>query len=51
MKLGMFDLVEPLPVLKQPHAVVVLRPWTDAGNSATLAMSWLESRVYCKKFG
>jgi hypothetical protein len=43
MKLGMFDLLEPLPVLQNPHAIAVLRPWTDAGNSATLAMSWLES--------
>jgi len=33
MKLGMFDLIEPLPVLNNPHAIVVLRPWTDAGNS------------------
>jgi hypothetical protein len=51
MKLGMFDLVEPLPVLKQPHAVVVLRPWTDAGNSATLAISWLESLLSAKHLG
>ena len=47
----MFDLVEPLPVLKNPHAVVVLRPWTDAGNSATLAMSWLESLLSAKQLG
>jgi hypothetical protein len=51
MKLGMFDLVEPLPVLKNPHAIVVLRPWTDAGNSATLAMSWLESLLSAKQLG
>jgi hypothetical protein len=44
MKLGMFDLAEPLPVLRNPHAIAVLRPWTDAGNSATLALGWLESR-------
>lgn len=43
MKVGMFDVVEPLPVLRNPHAIAVLRPWTDAGNSATLAVSWLES--------
>jgi predicted ATP-grasp superfamily ATP-dependent carboligase len=51
MKLGMFDLVEPLPVLKNPHAIVVLRPWTDAGNSATLAMSWLESLLSAEQLG
>ncbi len=43
MKVGMFDVVEPLPVLRNPHAIAVLRPWTDAGNSATLTVSWLES--------
>jgi len=39
----MFEVAEPLPVLRNPHAIAVLRPWTDAGNSATLALSWLES--------
>ena len=51
MKLGMFDLIDPLPVLQNPHAIVVLRPWTDAGNSATLAMSWLESLLSAKQLG
>ena len=51
MKLGMFDLIEPLPIMKNPHAIVVLRPWTDAGNSATLAMSWLESLLSAKQLG
>jgi hypothetical protein len=51
MKSGMFDLVDPLPVLQNPHAIVVLRPWTDAGNSATLAMSWLESILSAKQLG
>jgi predicted ATP-grasp superfamily ATP-dependent carboligase len=51
MKLGMFDLIGPLPVLNNPHAIVVLRPWTDAGNSATLAMSWLESLLSAKQLG
>jgi PAC2 family len=51
MKLGMFDLVEPLPALRSPHAIVVLRPWTDAGNAATLAMSWLESVMSAEQLG
>jgi len=51
MKLGMFELVEPLPVLKNPHVIAVLRPWTDAGNSATLAMSCLESLLSAKQLG
>ncbi len=51
MKSGMFDLIDPLPVLKNPHAIVVLRPWTDAGNSSTLAMSWLETLLSAKQLG
>ena len=51
MKLGMFELVEPLPVLNNPHVIAVLRPWTDAGNSATLAMSCLESLLSARQLG
>jgi len=51
MKLGMFEIVEPLPVLKNPHVIAVLRPWTDAGNSATLAMSQLEQLLSARQLG
>jgi len=51
MKLGIFDVIEPLPVLKNPHAIAVLRPWTDAGNSVTLAVSWLESLLLAEQLG
>jgi predicted ATP-grasp superfamily ATP-dependent carboligase len=51
MKLGIFDIVEPVPVLNNPHAVAVLRPWTDAGNSATLALSELETQLSAQQLG
>jgi predicted ATP-grasp superfamily ATP-dependent carboligase len=51
MKLGMFELVEPLPVLNNPHVVAVLRPWTDAGNAGTMAISYLESFLSAKQLG
>ena len=51
MKLGMFELVEPLPILKNPHVIAVLRPWTDAGNAGTLAISFLESLFSAKQLG
>ena len=51
MKMGIFDVVEPLPILKNPHAIAVLRPWTDAGNSVTLAVSWLESLLSAEQLG
>ena len=51
MKLGIFDVIDPLPILKNPHAIAVLRPWTDAGNSVTLAVSWLESHLSAEQLG
>jgi hypothetical protein len=47
----MFEIVEPAPVLNNPHAIVVLRPWTDAGNSATLALSALETQLSAQQLG
>ena len=51
MKLGIFELVEPLPILKNPHVIAVLRPWTDAGNAGTLALGYLESLLSAKQLG
>ena len=51
MKLGMFELVEPLPILNSPHIIAVLRPWTDAGNAGTLTISYLESFLSAKQLG
>jgi hypothetical protein len=51
MKLGMFDVIEPLPLLRNPHVIAVLRPWTDAGNSATLAVSQLEAVLGAQQLG
>jgi hypothetical protein len=49
MRLGIFDIVEPLPALRSPHVIAVMRPWIDAGNAATLAISWLETSVAAKE--
>ena len=41
MRLGAFDLIEPVPELKEPHAFAVIRPWIDAGNGGSLTLSCL----------
>lgn len=41
--MGIFELIEPLPNLKTPHALAILRPWIDAGNAGTLALARLEA--------
>ncbi|MDD5039254.1 MAG: PAC2 family protein [Dehalococcoidales bacterium] len=42
MRLGIFNLNEPLPEIKEPHALAMLQPWVDVGNVGTLMLSWLE---------
>ncbi len=51
MRLRAFELNEPLPELKEPHALVTLRPWVDVGNVGTLVLSWLESHFKAKDLG
>ena len=44
MRLGNFEVNQPLPKLKEPHAIAVLRPWIDCGSVGTLVLQWLETR-------
>ena len=44
MRVGAFELREPLPVLVEPHALAVLQPWIDVGNVGTLLLGSLESK-------
>ncbi len=49
MRLGAFELNEPLPKLKKPHALSMLQPWIDVGNVGTLTLSWLETHFEAKE--
>ena len=51
MRLGAFELNEPLPVLREPHALSILRPWVDVGDVGTLTLSWLETGFGAKELG
>ena len=51
MRLRAFELNEPLPELKGPHALATLRPWVDVGSVGTLVLSWLESHFETKDLG
>ncbi len=42
MKFRAFDLEEPLPELKKPHAFASLRPWVDVGSVGRLTFRSLE---------
>jgi len=49
MRLGAFELNEPLPELKEPHALAMLQPWVDVGSVGTLTLSWLEKHFKIKE--
>ncbi|MFC1958823.1 PAC2 family protein [Chloroflexota bacterium] len=51
MRLRAFDLNEPLPELKGPHALAILRPWIDAGDVGTQVLSWLETHFKANDLG
>ena len=51
MKLGAFDLIDPLPELKDPHVIALLRPWIDVGSVGTIALTKLERYFGAKELG
>ena len=51
MKEGAFTLVEPLPELKDPHVIAMLRPWIDVGSVGTIALRKLERYFGAKELG
>jgi len=51
MRIGAFEIDEPVPDITSAHAVAVLRPWIDAGSVGTLVLSWLESHFRAEVLG
>jgi len=51
MRLRAFELNEPPPELREPHALAMLRPWVDVGGVGTLVLSWLENNFGAKEMG
>ncbi len=51
MRLGEFEIPEPVPELKDPHVLAVLRPWIDVGNVGTLSLNRLERHLHAKEIG
>jgi hypothetical protein len=48
MRIGAFDVPEPVPELRDPHALVMIRPWVDVGSVGSLTLTRLE-RHYAAK--
>ncbi len=51
MKIGAFQVEEPLPKLRQPHALATLRPWIDAGAAGSLTINALEDTFQARPLG
>jgi len=51
MKLGAFELHEPLPELREPHVLAMLQPWINVGNVGSLVLSWLEMHYNARDLG
>lgn len=51
MRFGAFELDEPIPELREPHVIAMLRPWIDVGSVGTLVLSWLEAHFDAEDLG
>ena len=51
MKIGAFEILEPVPELREPHAFAMIRPWVDVGSVGTLTLNRLESYLGSKELG
>ena len=51
MRLGEFEFTEPLPQLKDPHVLAVLKPWIDVGNVGSLGLGRIERHLHATEIG
>ncbi len=51
MRIGAFELNEPIPELNEPYAFTSLRPWIDVNNVGTLVLNELETQFGAKELG
>ena len=51
MRIAAFEIKEPVPQLKSPHAFIMVRPWVDVGSVGTLTLGRLERHFQAKELG
>jgi hypothetical protein len=51
MRIGAFELDEPIPELKDPYVLAVLWPWIDVNNVATSTLNELEIELGARELG
>jgi hypothetical protein len=51
VRIGAFEIFEPVPELHEPHALALIRPWIDVGSVGTLTLRRLEQHYGAKPLG
>ena len=51
MRVGAFELKEPLPELNEPYVFAILQPWIDVNHVGSLTLNGLETRFEAKELG
>ena len=51
MRIGEFEINEPLPKMKNTRAIAMLRPWVDVGRVGTLVLNRLERHLGATELG
>ena len=51
MRVGAFEIAEPVPELRDPHVFAMIRPWVDVGSVGTLTLNRLERFMGSKELG
>jgi predicted ATP-grasp superfamily ATP-dependent carboligase len=49
--IGPFELIDPLPELREPRMFVALQPWIDVGSVATMTLAYLGENLGAKPLG
>lgn len=51
MRIGEFEIPEPVPALQRPRLLAALQPWVDVGSVGTLTLSFLEQAFGGQELG
>ena len=49
MRIGAFEVKEPIPELNEPYLFAILWPWIDVNNVGTLVLNELETQYGAKE--
>jgi hypothetical protein len=49
VRIGAFELNEPIPELNEPYVFAILRPWVDVNNVGSLILNGLETQFEAKE--